>query len=61
VNLPPPDQRGDDIKDEKPLFVVVDDAADFLPLKQRDAVFGIGSELAHAVPLCAVIFRLVLI
>ena len=40
-------QRGNDIKNDKPPFVIVDDAADFLSLKQRDALFGIGFKFAH--------------
>lgn len=34
-------QRSQHINDQKPPLVVMDDATDFLPLKQRVAIFGI--------------------
>jgi hypothetical protein len=41
-------QRRHHIGDDKPPFVVVDDATDFLALKQRDALCGIGFKFAHS-------------
>jgi len=40
-------ERGNHVGDDKPPFVVVDGAADLLPLEQCDAPFGILFCVAH--------------
>ena len=42
-------QRSNHVNHDEPPLVVVDDAANFLLLKQRDALVGIGVRFAHVV------------